>query len=116
MAVQTHGEVDAEGLISFTRDLIQHPDWRPGMKVLADHRQSNFSLLNPARRALTEYVDWLRSHADQFVGVRCATLVGSLLGFGAARLWESITVLRGFTIEHRVFHSEPKAMDWLLRA
>ena len=37
--VRTSGNASQKGLLAFGKDLLDHPDWKPGSRVLIDYTE-----------------------------------------------------------------------------
>ena len=110
---KTYGDASHEGFLNIVRDLLRHPDWQPGMRILGDHRELDFS------KALKSYTDAASiasihlSHMDRLGDVRVALLVKPDTETVFIDLWRSTCNYFDFPIEHKIFHDNKTAINWL---
>ncbi len=111
VTIRTSGELSAEGHQLLLSDLIKHPDWKPGMKVLVDQRSASFAAvtLNDIQK-ISLFVKALKDSLGS--GGRCAILLSEKSEFTKVAMWKVITAPEvGFRIEF--FDSIEDAKKWL---
>ena len=105
------------GLFSIDRhfqmfdDIVSHDRWKPGMPLLFDNRQMDFTGIDftVVRQASSNY----ERIADRIGNVKSAMLMKSISDFGTGRQFEMMSVDKG-TGEMSVFIDEEEALSWLL--
>lgn len=110
VVMTTSGKAEVAGFIQSNHDMVAHPEWKPGMNLLLDHRQLNSNELG------SEEVRKLASSGFVFKGLtretRIATVVETRLGFGLMRMWEAYVENESPT-HHRIFETPEEAAQWL---
>lgn len=110
---KTAGDASHEGFLNIVRDILAHPNWRPGMKILADHRELDFS------KGLKSYSDAATiasihvRHKDTLGDVRVALLVKPEVETVFLDLWRTICNYFEFPVDHKIFHDKRAAIHWL---
>lgn len=93
------------------QDLIHHPQWRRGMKILSDYRGIDGSgLTTDDVRAMASVYAGL---ADRIGPGRSALVVNEALQYGLARMWVSWAEMK-IPREVRVFTSMEEARRWVM--
>jgi hypothetical protein len=112
LLVTTEGTATAEGLTACVREVIADPRFRKGMRVLADHRELDWSRLT--LEEIHAHVDALAADADRIGRSFCAMVMGKPVDFGIARMTEQYAAAnRDFRAELKVFASIEHARQWL---
>ena len=111
---KTWGHASYAGFLNIAKELTGHPKWRPGMPILADHRELDFSVIS----------DYLKIEALASIHVRHKNKLGKvrlavILKPGSAEiyvvdLWRTICNYFGFPVEHKVFFDREEALRWLM--
>lgn len=110
---KTAGDASYEGFLNIVSDVLKHPNWRPGMRILGDHRELNLS------KGLKSYSDAASiasihvSHKDKLGSVRVALLVRPEVETVFLDLWRTICNYFDFPVEHKIFHDKQAAIYWL---
>ena len=108
--VTISGDATVEGLNAWTQEALADSRFRPGMRVLIDHRGASLGGLTSddmRRRA-----DILAADAERIGLQRVATVVTKPVDFGLHRMLELLSEeRRSFT--WRVFYDIEEARDWL---
>jgi hypothetical protein len=109
VTVVTDGVADLDGFICFNSDLVNHPQWRPGMAVLVDHSQLDTSALT-AREvdALAEHVSGL---GDALGPAICSIVAPDAYTAGVTVV--SIKHVDESPVAIRAFASRDEAIEWL---
>ncbi|MBT4499679.1 MAG: hypothetical protein HOC74_18270 [Gemmatimonadetes bacterium] len=99
-----------DGFVTFTAELLSHPDWDTGVPILINHRDLDQRDFNtPQIRAISNLV---ASRSEEFGGRRCAIVLSRDVDFGLSRMWEAMTESR-ITMSSRSFRSVEEAQRWL---
>lgn len=108
--VTTDGDATVEGIFAFLDDIISHPQWRPGMSVLLDHRRLDLSPITP--RGIEQVSDYFAGISDALGNGKLAMVMNKEVDFGIARASEIITQDRT-QMQLRVFRFVEDAWAWL---
>ena len=108
--VKTEGDGDVEGIIVFLKDIISHPQWKPGSKILLDHRVLSIDAITAS--GIEEVSAFFKTIASELGNGRIALVMNRDIDFGIARAWENITEY-DVDIEINVFRELEKAINWL---
>jgi hypothetical protein len=108
--VRTRGLATLTDLRAFTRALIELPEFRPGVLLLVDHRDVDFSSFtsNDARSRVEDAV----LLGEMFGGARIAIVLGSTADYGIHRMMELIAGDR-YTFKTCAFTDLDEAHAWL---
>jgi len=106
----TYGTGSARGFDEMMKALISAPEWESGAPQLVDHRKLDLSGLSSDD--MRDIRDIIRKHQEGLGDGRCAFVMGSLLGYGLARMYE---LLGGGEIHSDlgVFYTVDEAVEWL---
>jgi hypothetical protein len=110
--VTTWGTASIEGLDAWIQEGLSDPRYRPGMHVLIDHRQLDWSGL--AAADINERVELFARDAVRLDSARAAIVMQSPVDFGMARMEQTyidLEPLLGIAI--RIFLSIEDAREWL---
>jgi hypothetical protein len=106
----TEGVVTVSDLDDMVQEALAAPQFRPGMKVLLDHRRADWSQMlsqDIHRRAAL-----IRRDADRIGEQRIAFVASTQIGFGLGRMIEAfVNTFVGY--DSRVFNSIDEARAWL---
>ncbi len=105
------GKADADGLIAAGERLHSDSNFRPGLRVLVDHRQVDWSHMteDDVRRT----VDLLAVNPAPEI-MYCAMVMGRPVDYGIARMRQHYVEARSeLSLELRVFTTLEDARDWL---
>lgn len=110
LEVRTLGNAELGGLANMVDELLSHPHWEPGGKLLVDHSELNAGPITVDEvRVLADKVTQVR---ERFGHARCAHLVARSLEFGLVRMWEAYVEGRWDTVT-MCFRSRVDAISWL---
>ncbi len=108
--IRTAGDGDIKGIIAFLKDIISHPEWEPGKKILLDHRALKIDKISVS--GIEEVSDFFKSIAPKLGNGKIALVMKRDIDFGIARAWEMITAT-DVDISIYVFRQIDKATDWI---
>ncbi len=108
--VTTEGNGDVEGIIIFLNDIISHSQWRPGLKILLDHRELKLDSMKVS--GIEEVSKYFRSIAEKLGHAKVALVMKRDIDFGIVRAWEGVTE-HGLDTKIYVFREMEKAINWL---
>ena len=108
--VVTEGDGNVEGIIAFLEDIISHPQWKPGKRILLDHRELNIDEISAA--GIEDVSFYFITISDKLGDGKIALVMNRDIDFGIARAWESITNL-DVDIQIHVFRQLEEAINWL---
>lgn len=109
VTVTTSGPASGEGLARYVNDLVDDDRFRPGLRVLVDHRELDATTVTPAN--MRAHAELMKRLDGRLGDTTIAFVVGSPLAFGYARMYElhaAETQLRS-----HVFYSREEAIAWL---
>jgi len=111
---RTSGAATVEGFIALFQAMRSHPQFRPGMNVLADHSSLDVSSITASE---IEQVADMRARLVRETGARSALVIGpgSPMRYGLARMFEAYIEPQVET-EVQVFETFDEAMAWLTEA
>lgn len=108
--IVTEGDANVDGIIEFLKEILAHPQWRPGNLILVDHRSLKVDSIN---KDGIEVISWyFKSIARQLGNGRIALVMNRDIDFGIARAWEIVTASE-VGIKINVFKNIDDAMYWL---
>ena len=108
--IRTAGDGDIKGIIAFLMDIISHPEWELGKKILLDHRALKIDKISVS--GIEEVSDFFKSIAPKLGNGKIALVMKRDIDFGIARAWEMITAT-DVDIGIYVFRQIDKATDWI---
>ncbi len=111
--VSHSGDFDIEGLTREAKDLISHPQWRPGSSCLLDYRPVN--LLQIPTNTIHQCVDVLQRNDPRLGNSPLAIVVKDRGDFGIGRMFQIIAESRIFA-SIKVFTDLDAARKWLKSA
>ncbi len=110
--IETKGDGDVSGIIAYLRDIIAHPQWEPGLKILSDHRKLKIDTLKmDGIHSISRY---FKEIGPKFGDGKLALVMQRDIDFGLARTWEILTA-DDVDIAIEVFRSMDEASKWLAR-
>ncbi len=108
---EASGILTEEELIQHKHDLVNHPDFMPGMVELSDAREVREIAISPAGLQRFTAID--ASYADLLKDYKLAIVVTADLAFGMARMYEMMT--SGNIPNVHIFRDMEEAKKWLGR-
>lgn len=108
--IRTKGDGDVKGIIAFLKDIISHPEWEPGKKILLDHRDLKLDKITVS--GIEEVAVFFKSITSELGNGKIALVMTREIDFGIARAWEMVTEF-DVGISIHVFRQIDKATDWL---
>jgi hypothetical protein len=114
---QNYMKVVGAGLFSINEhfrifeDIVSHEYWKPGMLLLFDNRQMDFTGIN--FKVVSQASSNYERISDRIGNIKAAMLMKSISDFGIGRQFEIISANKG-SGEMRVFLDEKEALLWLL--
>jgi hypothetical protein len=112
LLVTTRGTATLDELSFWIREAICDPRYRPGMRVLVDHREVDWSGLTP--EDIRTHVAAFTVDAERIGHSYCAMVMGKPVDFGIARMKEQYAEADPtFEAEIQVFASVDDARRWL---
>lgn len=109
-SITTQGDGDVEGIISFLKAIISHPQWSPGNLILLDHRALKIDTITAS--GIEGVSAYFKSISDKLGNGKIALVMKRDIDFGIARAWENITEY-DVDIKLNVFRELEKAISWL---
>jgi hypothetical protein len=109
VSVTVSGQVTAEEALKAFEEIVSHSDFRPGMKVLSDHRQMETVM---PTRFVGALISRVRSFREKLSGARWAMVETSAAGYGMARM--ASVLAESMQVEIQVFRTVEEARLWLL--
>jgi hypothetical protein len=102
------GKGSAVEFMESSSAILEHPDFRPGMRALIDLRGMEPSTFRPD---LVQVAQFLMQHRQKIGALRAAVVVQAEASFGSAR--ELAAELQASPIEIAVFRNMSSAKKWL---
>ena len=102
------GAYSLDQMIASIEATFQHPDYRPGMKELADLREC---VHGATKEDIASLVEWVLGHREAATGARAAVVVSTAVTDGMSRMAQMY--LDGFPSEIAVFYDMDEAKRWL---
>jgi hypothetical protein len=110
--VTASGVATVEAMNDCQQELTSDPRFRPGMRVLIDHRRVDWSRMTP--EYVRNVVDMLIRSAERFGATYCAMVMWKQVDFGMARMQQHYAEVDSqLQIEFRVFMTIENARSWL---
>jgi hypothetical protein len=110
--VRTSGQASLEGLNRFIQDVLGDERWRPGMRVIIDHRELDWTAMTTA--ALRARVDSVAAESERIGKVRVATVVARTLDYGLQRMMQAYWGERfDPVVTEGIFYTVEEARAWL---
>jgi hypothetical protein len=110
LEVRARGRVGRQEIENLIGELLAHPDWEPGGKLLVDYSEAMADPITAGEvQSIAKEVTLQRG---RFGHARCAHLVARDLEYGMIRMWEAFVDERwdGITM---CFRSRGEALAWL---
>lgn len=108
--VTTSGVFSPAGNARMVADIVGRPQWRPGKRILFDHRNLDFGTAGYPQMLAASGNH--RANDDRIGAARSALLMKSLADFGVGRQFQHM--VDGVSAEVGVFIDEDAAWTWLL--
>lgn len=102
------GAYSLDQMIASIEATFQHPDYRPGMKELADFREC---VHGATKEDVASLVECVIGHREAASGTRAAVVVSTAVTYGMSRMAQ--IYLDGFPSEIAVFYDMEDAKRWL---
>jgi hypothetical protein len=109
VTITTSGPATVEGLTRYVKDLVEDARFRPGMFILADHRELEASTVSASE--VKRQAEMMKLLDDRFGNSKVAIVVASTLSFGYARMYELHAAET--QLHSRVFYSRGDGLAWL---
>jgi hypothetical protein len=110
--VTTWGTASIEGLDAWIQEGLSDSRYRPGMHILIDHRQLDWSGLSPDD--VHKRVELFARDAASLDSARAAVVMRAPVEFGIARMEQAYVELEPkLKIKIRIFLSMEDAREWL---
>ncbi len=107
--VTVQGELNEEGVRGFFDAVFRHPDFKPGMDVLADARDASMDL---SAAAMARLIDFFKRNRDRRGLGNDVIVVGSDADYGVGRMIEAYSE-DPLPYDVRVFRSMREGLQWL---
>ena len=108
--IRTYGLTTLEGVLAFIRDLIDHPQFKPGRNIVQDHREVQASALSSDD--IRSIASFTQQHREELGNGKCALVMRATADFGMARMWESYADGH-ISLITRTFLSFSDAEQWI---
>jgi len=102
------GPITTKELLNYFFNIFRHPDYKPGMKYLADIREIEPSLFKKDMDAISAY---LKKYLDNIGPLKVAVVVLLDSSYGMLRMLQ--TYLEDAQIEIDIFRDIDEARKWL---
>ena len=103
------GTVSVDGIIEMIHQMLEHPDFRPGMPSLWDYRACD--AVNISTDDLRRIGNVASENAEQRGSARLAVVTGDDLQFGLSRMFAMMNDLQH--LDYAVFRDISEAEHWL---
>ena len=110
VTITTTGLADAEGLVALVRDLVDSPEFRPGMLILEDCLGIDVSQVKPSD--FRQQADAVIKRDERIGPSKAAIIVPSPVTYGYARMWQSYVDSQA-EIESKIFYTRAEGLEWL---
>ena len=108
--VVVHGVLTEDGIRGFFDAVLRHPDFVPGMHVLADVRDASMDL---SAAAMARLIDFFKRNRGRRGLGNDVIVVGSDVDYGVGRMIEAYTA-EPLPYDVRVFRSVREGLQWLV--
>ncbi len=110
------GKADYEGLYGYIHELVEHPQWKPGSRVLTDFQNIDISEFTGeyAIPRLKVYAGILQDHQDKLGVVTNAALIASGELQALNKIMCNLMDMINIQMVNENFIDEQKALQWLL--
>ena len=113
LETKTYGDASPDGFRRIFEEFSQDPRWRPGMRVLADHRELKFKKIASFDQ-MSKIASFHAQNREVLGDIRIAVLVGSDEEVLWVDLWRTISNYCKFPVVHGVFQDKQEALLWLM--
>ncbi|UCD23914.1 MAG: hypothetical protein JSW51_12915 [Gemmatimonadota bacterium] len=103
------GRLESADAIAVFDEVMSHPDFGTGMRLLSDHRQLESVLPTEFVKAMVRRIE---DHPDMFQNSRWAFIESGMARYGMARM--ASILLERSPVKLRVFRNIERARRWLL--
>jgi len=111
-SVTTWGSATIESLDAWVQEGLSDPRYRPGMRVLIDHSQLDWSELTPAD--IQQRIELFAKDAGRTGHISAAVVMRAPVDYGIARMEQAFIELHPeVQIDLGVFFSVEEARKWL---
>ena len=108
--IKTRGDGDVTSVVAFFKNIITHPEWKPGLNILMDHRELKIDTLEMA--GIQSISRRFKKIGPKLGDGKLALVMKRDIDFGLARTWEILTA-EAVDIAIEVFRSMDEASRWL---
>ena len=108
--VTTQGDGHVDGFIAFFKELVSHPQWKSGSRILMDHRELHIDGIK--MNGIEIISQFFKGIGPKLGGGKLAMVMKREIDFGLARAWEILTA-DDVEIEIEIFRSFTEASQWL---
>ncbi len=108
VSIEARGKITHEEALATFDEVVAHPEYRPDMGVLSDHRELETVMSVEFVKAFLRRV---QRREDVFRGARWAFVERGLVRYGMARMTSILSDALG--VELRAFRSMSEARRWL---
>src|SRR5690348_10733879 len=111
VTVRTSGRASLEGLTAFTEEVLSDSRWRPGMRVLVDHCELDWSAMTSGDLRLR--VDSLIRERERLGEAHIAIVMARSVNYGIGRVMQTFADAGGARFDGEVFYTIGEARTWL---
>jgi hypothetical protein len=110
--VETSGIATTEGILGWTSEVLDDPRYRPGMRILVDHRNVDWREMRP--EDIERRIELIAPSGERFGLVYIAFVTERRVDFGLLRMQQQYAEAQPeLKAEMRVFQSLEEARNWL---
>jgi hypothetical protein len=102
------GRISADELIEKLQDLIDHPDYRPGLNGIADLRKIDKDMFS---EDVFKVAKLMIENRDKIGASKTAVLVSKEVTFGMTRVFQALS--EQSSVKTEIFWSMEEALQWL---
>ena len=111
VSVRTYGEASLAGLNDFMYEGLGDNRWRPGLRILLDHRELDWTRVTPAE--LRERVRLVSSESERLGNPYIAMVVGREVDYGLQRMMQAYSDDWSGVFTFEAFYTVEEARAWL---
>lgn len=108
--IELSGQFELDDLERCYVEILQHPDWVPGLDILWDAQKCTFQHLQ--RDELDAIANMTEKYREQRGAGRAAWVVSTDIDFGISRMFENMNQ-RKVVFDFSVFMTLPEAKEYL---